>query len=462
VTPAVAAALCGLAILALVYLDSDRRSPASPALWIPVAWVCVGASRMLSEWLGFGVLIASPDQYLDGSPIDRAFLSGLVAAAALVLAWRGHRATSFLRGNAPLLLFFLYGAASVLWSDYPIVTFRRWTKAAGNLAMVLVILTDPSPAQAIRHFFARAGFVLIPASVLVITFFPHLGREYHWWTGQLFYTGVTTDKNSLGALCLVFGLAALWRAIEGLRERDHGDRLRAVAPSALVLALALWLFYMADSSAALVCFLVGSLVLLCTTGRTGAQSASAHWLVGGLASAALVVYLVPGPYAWVVNAFGEEMTLTGRTRLWSDVLQMNLNPWIGTGFESFWLGDRARVLWDKYFYRPNHAHNGYLETYINLGWIGVALLVWLIASGYRHVVDGFRRGVPASSLKLTFLIVAVVYSIAEAPFKVMHPVWIAFLFAIIAVPPDVDSDPGPPTPIRADGADSVAVERQGG
>jgi O-antigen ligase len=444
-----------------MYLDSDRRSPASPALWIPVVWVSLGASRMLSEWLGFQVLIASPDQYLAGSPIDRTFLSLLLAAAALVLVWRRRRSASFLRHNGPLLLFFLFGAASVLWSDYPMVTVRRWTKAAGNVVMVLVVLTDANPAQAIRHFFARVGFVLIPLSVLFITHFQHLGREYHWFTGQLFYTGVTTDKNSLGALCLVFGLAALWRVIEALRGRKN-RRLRAVAPSAIVLVLGLWLFYMADSSTALVCFLLGSLVLLCTAEGTGVRPATSRALVGGLACAALAAYLLPGPHAWVLGVLGEDTTLTGRTRLWNDILRMEINPWLGTGFESFWLGDRARILWDKYFFRPTHSHNGYLETYVNLGWIGLGLLLWLIVSGYRHAAAGLVHAVPASSLKLTFLVVAVVYSITEAAFRVMHPVWIAFLFAIIAVPPDVPADSGPPASTSGDTARPVARERPGG
>src|SRR5207253_708166 len=129
-------------ILGLFLLDRDRESRTSPAIWIPVVWVSIGASRMVSEWLGAAPTLESPDKYLDGSPLDRLVLSALLAAGLMVLLARGQRTGMFLRANGPLLLFFLYGAVSVLWSDYPDVAFKRWTKALGNLVMVLIVLTD--------------------------------------------------------------------------------------------------------------------------------------------------------------------------------------------------------------------------------------------------------------------------------------------------------------------------------
>src|SRR5258708_23523991 len=104
---------------------------------------------------------------------------------------------------------------------------------------------------------------------------------------------------------------------------------------------------------------------------------------------------------------------------------MDVNPWLGTGFESFWLGQRAEYLWNKYSFHPNQAHNGYIETYINLGWIGVGLLISLVVSGYRNILRMDREEETVGSLRLAFFLVALVYNITEAAFKVMHPVWIA-------------------------------------
>ena len=112
------------------------------------------------------------------------------------------------------------------------------------------------------------------------------------------------------------------------------------------------------------------------------------------------------------------------------------HPWVGTGFESFWLGERAKALWETHWWHPNEAHNGYLEIFLTLGWVGVALLGFVMAWGYRNVVRSLRLSPELSRLRLAYFTVAVLYNMTEAGFKVMHPVWITFLLAIIATPPE--------------------------
>ena len=72
-----------------------------------------------------------------------------------------------------------------------------------------------------------------------------------------------------------------------------------------------------------------------------------------------------------VEALGRNSTLTGRTEIWKLVLGMANNPIFGAGYESFWLGERLQKLWHYYWFPINEAHNGYIEIYLNLGWIGV-------------------------------------------------------------------------------------------
>ncbi len=40
-------------------------------------------------------------------------------------------------------------------------------------------------------------------------------------------------------------------------------------------------------------------------------------------------------------------------------------------------------------------------------------------------------------IKLAYFVTGVIYSLTEAGFRVMSPVWIAFILAIVAVPPSV-------------------------
>ena len=70
---------------------------------------------------------------------------------------------------------------------------------------------------------------------------------------------------------------------------------------------------------------------------------------------------------------------------------MHTNPIFGTGFESFWLGERPKQLEGIFFFIPNEAHNGYLETYLTLGLIGVFLLIGLfVATSGKYASSFFR------------------------------------------------------------------------
>src|SRR5881296_2098839 len=201
-----AAVVCAAGILGMFLLDRDRTSRTSPALWVPAAWLGIATSRDISQWFNTVLVTDSPDQLLEGSPVDRVIYAGLLVAGLVVLVSRAERARSLLRANWPLVVFFLFCAISVLWSDYPFVAFKRWTKAMGNLLMVLVVLTDPDPRAAVRALLARTGFLLIPLSILFIKYYPELGRGFDPWTGRAYYNGVGVNKNGLGIVCLIFGL----------------------------------------------------------------------------------------------------------------------------------------------------------------------------------------------------------------------------------------------------------------
>jgi O-antigen ligase len=433
-SPRIASSVFFLGIIALLYLDRDRRSKTTPAIWIAVIWVFLGASRMASQWLGFGGALNSPDQYLEGSPLDAALLTTLLGCGLAVLVVRRQQVLKILSANPYLLLFFVYCIVSASWSDFPVVAIKRWTKFLGNVVMVLVVLTDRDPLLATKRLFTRAGFLLIPISVLFCKYYPELGRGYNRWNWTTFYTGASTDKNGLGAICLIFGLASVWQFRDALRDKSRPGRNRSLLAHGTILALNIFLLKLANSSTSTACFLLGTVLILATMRTRKLKPAMVHMLVGLTVSLGLLSYIFDDVYASLIHALGRQADLTGRTDLWNDVLQFNVNPIVGTGFESFWLGRRAEFFWNRYPFHPNQAHNGYIEVYLNLGWIGVILLGLVIIAGYANVIRAFRASIRLAPLKLCLLIVAVVYNMTEAAFKVIHPVFIAFLFAVIAVP----------------------------
>ena len=138
----------------------------------------------------------------------------------IVLIRRRRVVRDLLKANWPVVLYFSFCLVSLLWSDFPAWGFKRWIRALGDLVMVLIVATDAQPITALRRLFSRVGFVLLPASVLLINYYPELGQDSD---GDCEYTGVTTDKNALGDLVYLVALAALWQILSLVRDRKRAQ-----------------------------------------------------------------------------------------------------------------------------------------------------------------------------------------------------------------------------------------------
>jgi O-antigen ligase len=447
--PDVATVVYVVLILALFWLDRDREARISKALWIPALWLLINGSRPVSLWLQIGPTIDSPEKYLEGSPVDALVYGTLLAAGLIVLVRRGRQVGLLLRANGPILLFFFYCALSTLWSDYPFVAFKRWTKAVGDVVMVLVLLTDPDRLSALKRVLARAGFVLVPLSVLLIKYYPDLGRSYNPWTWVPVYSGVTTTKNGLGMICLVYGLACLWCFLSAYRGQKGRERARRLIAHGIILAMAFWLLWMSNSMTSISCFIMaGGLMAMTSLIRFARKPLIVHLLVAALVSVTFSALFL-GAGGGALETMGRDSSLTGRTDIWSIVLSVARNPFLGTGFESFWLGDRLQSVWNGFGLHIQEAHNGYLEVYLNGGWVGVAMLAIIIMTGYRNIIRALRENQDASCLKLGLFVAGVLYSFTEAGFRMLSPIWLAFLLAVTAVPDATAPERLPSTDIES-------------
>jgi O-antigen ligase len=431
---------CGIA--GLFYLDRESSVRTSKALWLPVAYLWILGSRPVSYWLGM-----SPPQganiQLDGSPVDAAFFQLLLFVALGVLIDRGRRTLTFLNANFPILAYFLFCLLSVIWSDFPAVAFKRWIKAIGDVVMVLIILTDAQPAAALRRVFSRVGFILIPVSLLYIKYYPGVGRTYDQWTGGQMNVGLTTDKNMLGVITFVLLMGTEWQVLTLLRSHSktpHQTR-HIVAQGALV-ALGISLLITSNSVTSLLCFVMGSGLMLATNLRFVRRHPAAIHVLLLLLAATVGSAMLFGKND-VVQALGRKPTLSGRTEIWETVIPMVPNALVGAGFESFWLSPRVAGLKGQLmFFQLNEAHDGYIEVYLELGWIGVCLMGIILIDGYRRSVKAFRYDPALGSLILAYVLTTMVYSVTEAGFRMLDPIWIFFLLAVIqassvAAPPDV-------------------------
>jgi O-antigen ligase len=241
-----------------------------------------------------------------------------------------------------------------------------------------------------KRLLARVGFVLVPASVLLIKYYPVLGRKYNIWTWTPMYVGVTDHKNTLGMVCMVLAIGFLWRFLLAYRDTESPQRISRLTVHGTLLGMAVWLFMQANSMTSQACFLLGAIFLIATGLEFVIRK---RWLVQLMAFVLVAVpvsTLLLGVGGGALEEMGKDATLTGRTEIWRLVLNMGGSPMFGTGFESFWLGNRADRMWNLYYFHPTQAHNGYIEVYLELGWIGVILLVAILLAGFRNAVSMLR------------------------------------------------------------------------
>jgi O-antigen ligase len=400
------------------------------AIWAPYVWFLIASSRPLSNWLSLSEPAGAGTAYVDGSPLDRNVLTLLLVVGIVALSRRQKQALAVLSKNWVILAYFAYCLISVLWCDYPQVLLKRWIRSIGDIVMILIVITEPHWIDALKWLFTRISFILMPVSILLIRFYPSLGRFYSRG-GVPEWTGVGTDKNALGMICMIYGAALLWYGLSVYRNRAATrQRKRELWTVGIVFAMILYLLLVVNSQTALACFLMSDVLIILTAysrmfRRPGIVTLMMVTMVG---VCYCVLFLGVGGGA--LSAIGRDSSLTGRTEVWKTVIPYAKNIWLGAGYENFWVGERME-LFQRLLGGLNQAHNGYIEIYLNLGWIGLSLLGALILGGYLKVLKLVRNNVETAGLRLAFIFICLVYNFTEASFKMQSPVWIFFLWAIM-------------------------------
>jgi len=378
----------GLTFILFLYIVDSRQGPkVTKAVWLPAIWFTIAATRPFSVWIGMETVMEKSDEYLQGSPIDRNFFLVLIFLALIVLFRRREKISEVIRVNKWLFFYLFFCGLSTIWSDFAFVSFKRWIKEIGNFAMALIVITEPNVLAATATVFRRCAIIAMPMSIVFIKYFPSLGRMFTP-RGDLMYVGATTHKNSLGILCAFIFTSLIWEwtiaRSDSLKLYNKYNRKIGIISYLALLIMALWMLIISNSATSIVASCIGVLVVLLMNFNTFKKKI--RYIGRFILITVVIVFIFNTAFdikGLIFSGLGREATLTGRTEVWEQVLEENTNPLIGTGYESFWLGDRMNRFWATHWWKPNQAHNGYLEVYLNLGIIGLALLIRAITCSYK-------------------------------------------------------------------------------
>jgi exopolysaccharide production protein ExoQ len=434
--PILAFCLCLTAVGYLLVIDRKQAPKVSMYLWLPTLWMLYCGSRPLGNWFGDGA--GSGHDVEDGSAIDRLALSLLMVLAAIVLKRRNFSLGQAFRQQRWLILLYAFALLSCAWSDHPYVAFKRWVRVFGSLLMVWVVLTENLTMESVETIFRRYAYILLPFSMLLIKYYPDMGVQYDAWEGTTMWIGVTTQKNSLGSLSLVAAFFFIWVLHRRWRRGELWSARLPMLADVSILFLALWILKgpgVAYSATAAVALIIGSLLYAFSV-RFSHRAGGGFNLVSWIAIPGIIVGIsLPlaggaGILSGILDILGRDTTFTGRTEIWSGILP---TAWehsiLGVGYGSYWINPPLRFPLNML----THAHNGYLNIFVELGCLGLALLVAFLLSVFKMAQKALTWEVEWAAFAAGLLLILLFHNVTECSFlRASSSLWtVALLLAAL-------------------------------
>ena len=360
---------------------------------------------------------------------DRIFWPVLAAISVVLAARHWSRIRPPLPPNIIALLAYLaFAGASVAWAFKPDLSLIRFVKEIMVLvAIVLPALLAAREADIIRGMFLCFALV-VAVNVVLIPGDYQTFAQYGSKIVEIGYQGFFSGKNLLGEVAAI----TLLLSLHELLYRGHR---RALGIIVAVMAIAL-LFLSSSKTAlglALVApFLAGATMIIARTSRVSQATILISMALGYTFFSMLtgfnterIAYLLTG-----------DSSFTGRTTIWYFAeAEIARSPVLGWGYQSFWLAgpDAPSIVdapgWVRLM--PN-AHNGYYDTMLELGYVGLVFLIIFLTTTLHVIGRVAQRDQRRAWLLLSIALFVIIYNFLETLWlRAFDVSWVVFV--IVAV-----------------------------
>ena len=379
----------------------------------------------------------------DGSLVDRLFFGVLTGVGLWILSRRRFDWGIALRMNPWLTAIIAFMALSILWSQFPFVSFKRFVKMIGSVVMAMVVLTEENPREAFLTVIRRCFYVHLPMSIICIKYFRDIGVEWGWNGSVTMWSGISTSKNVLGQVALLGALYFFWEV------RKRWAELRWRNLHLLYLLMTVYLLKGSDNSVSLtsvsVCVFALTVFLRLQSLRFRPDLVPRFVKIVFYSVTALVVLVLVHSvvlfsadsfFGHIITAFGRDITLTDRTYIWHDCYAAVGNPLLGVGFGAFWIGRLANIPWNAHMtWVLGQSHNGYIETYLQLGLIGGGLLAGVMFSARPKLLASLTDDFDFGCFRVTLFLTLLLINITESTYiRGDHHLWLILMIITWAVP----------------------------
>lgn len=356
-------------------------------------------------------------------------VSGILFAVALRRIADVARA---LAANPLIASLLALAVASTMWSIDPQTTGVRLVPLLAT-SLFSVYIGATQPLRRVIELFALGFAALAFVNFLaIIVFAGARGAGHSAWPDS--WRGFHVHKNGMGRMIVIGVLLCLYAA-PNARGQTRWLLIASIPVNLLMISMT------GSRSAAI------NLVAAVAFGMSGLMMRHAlrRWLamvyvvVAGLVATVWLLFS-SGAAAAILTALGRKITLSGRTEIWDVLLQYFIptRPWLGHGYSAFWDENSPRMLVFATLnhYVPAHSHNGFMETILMFGVVGLCLLSLLIIS-YIYSLFSYSRAFPKDDVTVALTVFIIVYcsiNMTEATiFNRFDALWIIFISFAAAI-----------------------------
>jgi len=345
----------------------------------------------------------------------------MLAGITVVLVLRNRSRVALPPHIVSLIAYLALAGASVLWAFKPELSFQRFVL----LLLIVVSIVFPVTLAARTTDLIRGLFICFASALLVNVFFILNQEPIIIDKIVKGYPGYFAFKGILGECAAVAFLLSLYEMLYSGRRLALGVSVAVVAicvmivsqsKGALGLALLTPLLAGLTLIAGKVIRISPAIVLLPIV--IGYEVLSR--LLGNLTGR--ISYYLYGNY-----------TMSGRANIWEFVHYESVRkPFLGWGYQSFWFvgPDGPSIIdapgWIKVM--PS-AHNGYLDTKLELGYVGLSILVIFLFATLHAIGHVAGRDARRAWLLLSLALFIILTNFLESSWmRGMDILWLTFVF----------------------------------
>lgn len=315
-------------------------------------------------------------QTSQNSPVLLAIQSVIQALSLLLIIarWKSSVITA-IRGK---VLWLLLGLAlvSFLWSNVSDFTLRRSLVLLGTSWFGLYLAARYRLKEQL-HLLAWALGIAALLSVVVTLAFPSFGLMSKMHHGA--WRGIFQHKNPLGR---AMDLGALVFLLLAISTRTYLSYIMWAG-----FGLSVSLVLLSTSKTALVLLLTLLLLLPLYKALRWNYTLVLPFFITIICVSAGTSILLMDNWENILAGMGREATFTGRTVIWTAVLdKIWEHPWLGYGFAGFWGSTQEELLNNIVLRDAAHSHNGFLDLWLNLGLLGLLLFLLTLLAAYSRAV----------------------------------------------------------------------------